>query len=149
MNSNISFSEEEKPNFENQEYQVTFTDNLNNLLEKLNAIKDKNIFIHAKENVSGIQKQIESFSNQFEIPFSSLKVPVEIPHVSASEIPPASKNESRTVVQNLIIQFPDFNINSPADMKRLGDALTETIAENLDVKEMRDNRNAGGIGWQI
>lgn len=58
-------------------------------------------------------------------------------------------NANSVTVQNLTINIPGFNIESPSDMKRLGDALKDTIIENLDVQAVRDNRDLGGIGWTL
>jgi len=50
------------------------------------------------------------------------------------------------VVQNLTITFPEFNINSPEDIDRLTDAIRDSIAEKLNVKNIHDNR-LGGASW--
>jgi len=52
-------------------------------------------------------------------------------------------------VQNLTINIPGFNIESPSDMRRLAEALKEPMIEILDVQAVRDNRDLGGVGWVL
>ena len=54
-----------------------------------------------------------------------------------------------TTVQNMTISVPNWNINSPADMDNLADALIDRIADRLNAKAIQDNRGMGGIGWQM
>lgn len=54
-----------------------------------------------------------------------------------------------TTVQNMTISVPNWNINSPADMDNLADALIDRIADKLNAKAIQDNRGMGGIGWQM
>lgn len=60
--------------------------------------------------------------------------------------PESSTPVGGVVVQNLTITFPEFNINSPEDIDRLTDAIRDSIAEKLNVKNIHDNR-LGGASW--
>lgn len=98
------------------------------------------------ENENLVLAQADSLAQNLHSRFDTS---IDVPKISASAFSSQSANTAPAIVQNLIINIPDFNIESPSDMKRLADALTDTIAENLYVKEIHDNRNLGGVGWTL
>lgn len=100
------------------------------------------------ENENLVLAQADSLAQNLHRRFDTS---IDVPKISASAFSSQSTNANAApvIVQNLTINIPDFNVSSPADMKRLGDALTETIVENLNAKEIHDNRNLGGIGWTL
>lgn len=185
------------PDFQNQEYTVTFLDNLDEIIQKtkefvlseklpeLSFTADTSTFdkirgllenplvvsvqlsdglkklnsmfadvSFASTEMNAVQpysndyiRQIEDIKNNYST--TNYYSSIENNSYASSRNYANESNANSVTVQNLTINIPGFNIESPSDMKRLGDALAETIVENLNAKEIHDNRDLGGIGWTL
>ena len=185
------------PDLQNQEYTVTFLDNLDEIIQKtkefalseklteLSFTADTSTFDKIREllenplvvsvqlsdsiqklnsmfadvslaspEMNAVQpyrndysKQIEDIKNNYST--TNYYSSIENNSYASSRNYENESNANSVTVQNLTINIPGFNIESPSDMKRLGDALKDTIIENLDVQAVRDNRDLGGIGWTL
>lgn len=125
---------------------------LSDSLEKLNSMfTDVSLESHEMNAVhpymNGYTKQIDDIKNSYST--TNYYNNIENNSYSPSRNYTNESNGNSITVQNLTINVPGFNIESPSDMNRLGNALKDTIIEILDVQEVHDNRDLGGIGWQI
>lgn len=208
MVSKISFLADKEPDFQNQDVEIRFLDNLDSIIEKIKNLTDKRFFIYSetdfrkqnfinpeyelpelslKADFNVLDKVKELFENPLEItaklsdftwdlqntPEIQKINPIDTDYIkqiddiknsysttnyynniennsySPSRNYTNESNGNSITVQNLTINVPGFNIESPSDMNRLGNALKDTIIEILDVQAVRDNRDLGGVGWTL
>ncbi|MBR1527666.1 MAG: phage tail tape measure protein [Oscillospiraceae bacterium] len=118
----------ESPDVQTQGGEITFSDNLDTIANKIKGLTRQPLYIPV----------------QPDIPVSP-----EIPrtHYETGRNTSVSGSQSRTVIQNLNLSIPGFNINSPDDISELVDRAIREIDDHLTVLHIQDNRGYGGAGW--
>lgn len=205
--SNIKFLTENQPDLQNQEYTVTFLDNLDEIIQRVKALSDKTLLLDSKYSLPeklpelSLNADTNTFDKIRELLENPLVVSVQlsdgleklnsmfadvslaspemaaVPHYTdeirrIGEIKNTystttnnfySDTENNTydtrksyasdssgnyiTVQNMTISVPNWNINSPADMDDLADALIDRLADRLHAMAVFDDRSKGGAGW--